>query len=261
MMDKNKETYTKSNIVRHYSQLQMLQPAEQTILDFFQDRLSTIKMLDIGIGGGRTTQHFSPLVQDYTLIDYSNEMIAACQQRFPESSQSRSLQVVDARRMQQFSDNSFDFILFSFNGIDYVSHSDRLQILKEIHRIGKVGGHFFFSSHNLQAMAREFVWRTHISLNLLKTYVNLMLLALLRLFNASITRAQLQNADHLMVRDESHNFRLQTYYIRPAAQLQQLASHFEDIKVYSWNSGLQISRSSDLSMNFDMWLYYLCVIA
>jgi ubiquinone/menaquinone biosynthesis C-methylase UbiE len=261
MMDKNKETYTKSNIVRHYSQLQMLQPAEQTILDFFQDRLSTMKMLDIGIGGGRTTQHFSPLVHEYTGIDYSDEMIAACQQRFPESSQNISLQVVDARRMQQFSDNSFDFVLFSFNGIDYVSHSDRLQILKEIHRVGKVGGHFFFSSHNLQAMAREFICKTHISLNFLKTYVNLVMLALLRLFNASITRTQLMNASHLLIRDESHNFCLQTYYIRPAEQIKQLASHFGDITVYSWNSGQQISSRSALSMNVDMWLYYLCVIA
>ena len=82
MIDKNKEAYTTSSIVGHYRQLSMLQPAEKAILDLFQDRLPTMKMLDIGIGGGRTTHHFSHLAGEYTGIDYSAEMIADCQQRF-----------------------------------------------------------------------------------------------------------------------------------------------------------------------------------
>jgi ubiquinone/menaquinone biosynthesis C-methylase UbiE len=105
----------------------------------------------------------------------------------------------DARSMIQFADNSFDFILFSFNGIDCVPHSDRLQILQEICRVGKPGCHFFFSSHNLQGMAREFNCKTQISLNPLKTYVNLVMLRLLRLFNSSITRDRLKNANHLII--------------------------------------------------------------
>jgi ubiquinone/menaquinone biosynthesis C-methylase UbiE len=90
-------------------------------------------------------------------------MIAACQQRFSGSPLCMSLEVGDARSMIQFADNSFDFILFSFNGIDCVPHSDRLQILQEICRVGKPGCHFFFSSHNLQGMAREFNCKTQIS--------------------------------------------------------------------------------------------------
>lgn len=215
-------------------------------------------MLDIGVGGGRTTHHFAPLVRDYTGIDYSAEMVAACQQRFSPSPYSMTLEVGDARNMKQFADNTFDFVLFSFNGIDYVSHGDRLQILREIHRVGKPGGYFFFSSHNLQGIAQEFGYRTKIRLNPFKSYVNLVMLALLKLFNPAISRDRLETADYLIIKDEPHNFRLLNYYIRPTAQINQLALNFNSIEVYSWQSGRRLDIN-ELSTNTDMWLYYLCV--
>ena len=82
MVDHNHQVYIAPKIVQHYSQLSQLQPAEQTILDLFHNEWSSIKMLDIGVGGGRTTKHFSRVVQEYIGIDYSEEMIAACQNVF-----------------------------------------------------------------------------------------------------------------------------------------------------------------------------------
>jgi ubiquinone/menaquinone biosynthesis C-methylase UbiE len=260
MIDRNHATYSSSNIVWHYTQLSKLQPAEQTIFDLLRDRLPTMKMLDIGIGGGRTTQHFAPLAGEYTGIDYSAEMIGACQQRFANSAQTMTLEVGDARNMQQFADDSFDFILFSFNGIDYASPSDRIQILQEVSRVGKPGGYFFFSSHNLQGIIPEFSYKNKLSLNPLKSYVNLVMLGLLKLCNLAITREQLRDADYLVIKDESHNFRLQTYYIRPQAQIKQLAFGFHNIEIYSWKSGLLIANDYERSISSDQWLYYLCVI-
>ncbi len=260
MSDKNKTTYSRSNIVRYYKQLGLLQPAEKTILELFRDRLPTMKMLDIGIGGGRTTQYFGTLTAEYIGIDYSTEMIAACQQRFAPSPQSMSLKVVDARDMSQFDDNYFDFILFSFNGIDYVSHSDRLKVFQEIQRVGKSGCYFFFSSHNLQGIAKEFDFKQQISLNVLKTYINLVMLALLKLFNPSVNRKKLKTCDYLIIKDESHNFFLQTYYVRPTEQIKQLTPNFSNIEIYSWKTGEKILDLDNLSSNSDMWLYYLCVI-
>jgi len=260
LTDTNRETYTASSIVWYYTQLHRLQPAEQTILDLLRDRLPTMKMLDIGIGGGRTTQHFAPLAGEYTGIDYSATMVAACKKRFAKSLQPLALEVGDAREMSQFADNSFDFILFSFNGIDYASVSDRLQILAEIARVGKPGSYFFFSSHNLQAMISEFDWKSKVSFNPFKTYVNLVMLALLNLYNSKITRDQLETSNHIIIKDESHNFRLQTYYIRPKKQIEQLSLSFKDIEIYSWKSGLKVVDMQDLLTNSDKWLYYLCLI-
>lgn len=260
MTDRNYKTYTTSSIVWHYTQLTKLQPAEKTIFDLLQSRLPAMKMLDIGIGGGRTTQHFAPIAGEYTGIDYSAAMIDSCQQRFANSAIAMTLQVGDARDMQQFADDSFDFVLFSFNGIDYASPSDRLQILQEINRVGKPGGYFFFSSHNLQGIIPEFSYKNKLGWNPLKSYVNLVMVGLLKLFNLGITREELRDADYLLIKDESHNFRLQTYYIRPQAQIEQLAIDFHDVAIYSWQSGLQIINNHELSINSDQWLYYLCVI-
>nr|WP_035800784.1 class I SAM-dependent methyltransferase [Crocosphaera chwakensis] len=258
--DKNLQTYSTSDVVNYYQYLQQLQPAEETIIKLLKNKLSNMKMLDLGVGGGRTIQHFFPLVKEYIGVDYSVDMIKACQQRLSQSYPSIKLMVGDARNLSQFDDNYFDFILFSFNGIDYISHEDRLKGLQEIKRVGKSGGYFFFSSHNLQAIEKLFNWRCHFSLNPFKTYVNLVMFAFLRGFNSSINYPTIKQKNYAILRDESHNFRLRTYYIRASEQIKQLEPLFTDIKVFSWKTGLQLTTKQDMIFCNDMWLYYLCRI-
>ena len=258
--EQNQKTYAARQIVRHYAALSALQPAEQAIFDQLRDRLPAMQMLDIGVGGGRTTGHFAPIVSSYIGIDTSAEMIAACRLRFPD----QAFETGDARAMSQFADNSFDLILFSFNGIDYVSHADRLRILQEVRRVGKPGGYFCFSSHNLQAMERVLDWRNQLSFNPLTTYSNLVMLLLLRGLNPTLSLKQLKTSAHTVIRDESHNFRLQTYYVRPEDQLRQLAADFEQIQIYAWKSDLEITGLNTPAASPDasthLWLYYLCMI-
>uniref|UniRef100_UPI00146F81A2 class I SAM-dependent methyltransferase n=1 Tax=Kuenenia stuttgartiensis TaxID=174633 RepID=UPI00146F81A2 len=54
----------------------------------------------------------------------------------------------DVRNMKIFEDDTFDFVLFSYNGLDSMGNNNRLKTLKEIHRILKKDGVFVFSSHN-----------------------------------------------------------------------------------------------------------------
>ena len=49
-------------------------------------------------------------------------------------------------------DSFFSFILFSFNGIDCISHEDRFRVFKEVQRVGRAGVLFCFSTHNLQGL-------------------------------------------------------------------------------------------------------------
>ena len=252
MSDKNQQTYTALDVVDYYSQLAAIQPGEATIRDLLQPQLSKMKMLDIGVGAGRTTQHFASIVGEYLGIDYSQTMIAACQRRFPQS----AFAVCDARDLSQFADDSFDFMLFSFNGIDFMSHSSRLELFAEVRRIGKPGSYFYFSSHNLVGMEREFDFKRQFSFNPVKTYVGLMMSAFLHGFNFPTTIRQLQSLDYAILKDESHNFRLDTYYIRPRSQITQLTPYFDRVQVYSWKSGLEL-LDDELDSCSDMWLYYL----
>ncbi|MEM6839114.1 MAG: class I SAM-dependent methyltransferase [Cyanobacteria bacterium P01_C01_bin.120] len=262
---RNKNTYTARDIVNFYSKLTWLQPAETAVLRQLQPQLADMKMLDIGVGGGRTTLHFAPLTKQYMGIDYSPEMIAACQKRFKDSQHDISFQVGDARDLSQFADDSFDFILFSYNGIDYVSHEERLKILMAVKRVGKPGCYFCFSTHNLQTLERKLSWRGQLNINPIEIYVNLVQLGLFWLFNLplisqAIMRPKIADLDYVIVRDDSHRYRLNTYYIRAAQQLEQLAQGFEQVEIYSWKSQEKVLNMDDSILEAELWLYYLCQV-
>lgn len=253
-MTQNQITYGSAGIVKYYGQINYLQPAEQVIIDRLAARLPTMKMLDIGVGAGRTTPYFCDRTADYIGIDSSSEMIEACQKRFPD----RQFQVCDARDMSCFETGSFDFILFSFNGIDYVSHLDRLKIIQEIHRISKQGAVFYFSSHNLQEFETAFNFKSQWSCNPILSYTNLVMCGILRWMNRPLTLTQLRGLSHTIVKDESHQFRLNTYYIRPQEQIKQLNAQFENIQAYSWKQGTELTTLADQVANLDQWIYYYC---
>jgi ubiquinone/menaquinone biosynthesis C-methylase UbiE len=245
----NEKTYASAGVVRYYEQINQLQPAEQLIFDRLSDRLPTMKVLDLGVGAGRTTQYLVDRAAEYVGIDSSAEMIAACQLRFPDA----QFEVCDARDMGCFETGYFDFVLFSFNGIDYVDHDDRLKILQEIHRVSKPKAIFYFSSHNLQSFEQSF--QAQWSWNPIATYTNLVMLGILKVVNPSLTLTKLQALPWAIVKDESHNFRLNTYYIRPEDQIKQLMDWFENIQVYSWKQSVELD---DRASNVDQWLYYCC---
>lgn len=75
----------------------VLQPPEAVILSKLRARLATMRMLDIGVGAGRTMLHFAPVAGEYWGIDYSAEMIAACHARRPARVANLTLAFCDAR--------------------------------------------------------------------------------------------------------------------------------------------------------------------
>ncbi len=140
----NQKTYAKAKVLDYYDGLNELFPAEKVLFEKLSAKIENSKILDIGVGGGRTTKYLLPLASDYTGVDYVSEFVERVKTKY----ESGNFLCADARDLNEFADKNFDFILFSYNGIDYVSHEDRLKILKEIYRVLKKGGTFMFSSHN-----------------------------------------------------------------------------------------------------------------
>jgi len=116
----------------------------------FRDQWPTTRVLDLGVGTGRTAAIFGPEAAEYLGVDFSKGMIEECRERFPPPTDLR-FQMGDARSMPELADGSFDFILFSFNGIDYVPYDDRAKVFAEVRRLLSPEGHFLFSSHSLNA--------------------------------------------------------------------------------------------------------------
>lgn len=100
--------------------------------------------LDIGCGAGRVACALDDRGFDVTGADISDELIQAAQSLFPQI----EFLVSDAATLP-FSDNSFEYIIFAYNGIDYLLPEDRRrEALREIHRVLRPSGVFVFSSHN-----------------------------------------------------------------------------------------------------------------
>ena len=137
------KVYSNQSVVEYYSKLQDLQPCEELL--FSKHLKDSVSVLDIGVGGGRTTPYLSEYVNRYVGIDFSDGMIKAAKIRFPL----HDLRVCKAENLSCFADCEFDSVVFSFNGIDYITtDSDRTKCLSEIYRVLKKGGVFIFSSHN-----------------------------------------------------------------------------------------------------------------
>lgn len=252
-----KSTFEAEKIVRGYSALDQLQKPEQTILEQLRDRLPYAKMLDIGVGGGRTTLHFAPLVQTYVGVDYAANMVKACEDRFPDREEHISFQVADARRMAQFANGTFDFILFSYNGIDNISHDDRIAALQEIKRVGKRGGVFAFSTHNIRSLHKVYTVQWY--KNPKKLAYQIFSYFLLIFLNGFPGKHQ--KRPYTIVNDGTHRFGLNMYYIKPEYQIKQLEHvGFRNVRLFSVSTGAEIAPQDLEHIVDDGWIYYLCDI-
>ena len=67
-------------------------------------------------------------------------------------------------------------------------------------------------------------------------------------------------APHAIINDGAHENGLSLYYIQPREQLTQLQHWFSDVRVFSLESGEEITGSGEIDRSTDPWLYYLCRI-
>lgn len=252
----NPATYEDDDVVTFYVEAEGLQPGETAVVERLGEALSTSRMLDVGVGGGRTTAFFLDRVRSYVAIDYSARMVDACRRRFSEQTSVDTFREGDVRAMTQFPDGAFDLVLFSHNGIDSVEPADRHTALRELHRVCAPGGSLCFSSHNLQAVNRMLRpdWRStqgaagKAKLAAQQTAV--------RLINPSPTA--LRSLDGALINDGTHQFRLRQYYVRPYSQVRELtALGFDDITLFD-REGADITAPAQRDRCTDDWVTYLC---
>src|SRR5438477_13063427 len=101
-MDRNLDTYSLREVAAGYARESHLQLPEESILRLILPKLPTARMLDLGVGGGRTTLHFAKWIREYVGADYSPSMILECQRRFSGYPNHISFRVCDARSMEIF---------------------------------------------------------------------------------------------------------------------------------------------------------------
>jgi SAM-dependent methyltransferase len=118
---------------------------EALVMDRVADEARGQPILDLGVGGGRTTAYLLSLSDDYIAVDYLAEMVSLTRSRYPDVRVER----MDARALSALADDSFGLVVFSCNGIDGVDHDGRRMIIAEVRRVLRPGGLFAYSTHNL----------------------------------------------------------------------------------------------------------------
>lgn len=252
--------YKTQKALEHFKQANALQLPEIKLLQILQPQLSQLKMLDIGVGAGRTTLYFALLVKEYCGIDIAPDMINYCQGKFQKYADAISFQVGNVTNLNNFSDNYFDLVLFSFNGLDSVEKQPRIQGLQEMKRVCKPGGWIFFSTHNLNMINYFYEPKTYPTAKRQKREDEKRSL----IINHNDDPKVILKQDEYMFFDGAFmkfavNDIVRQYFIKPIAQINQLKNiGFRDIAVFSIETGKEIKDHKQLENIQDHWLYYLC---
>jgi len=231
---------------------------ESVILSRLQSKFIGKKILEIGVGGGRLTPTLLEISKSYIGIDWSEKMTARCRERFPHV----AFMVCDARNLSGFENGSIDLIVFSFNGIDYVGHTGRIEALREIHRVLSDGGVFIFSSHNRRGSVQRpwqlmQPWRTNPLRNprsFLKLFVGLLVGWVNHIRNR---RYEVHNDEFSILNDQAHDYTLLTYYIDVEKQVYQLNKiGFRKIEAVDFDGNFL--SEIDYTTCQDTSIYYIC---
>jgi ubiquinone/menaquinone biosynthesis C-methylase UbiE len=203
-------------------------PAEQVVFGAVAREMQGKRILDIGVGAGRTTPALLEISKDYTGVDYVEAMVERCRSRFPGV----KFKHADARSMPEFADQSFDLIVFACHGISMVDHAGRLAILKEVRRLLSEDGVFIFSTYNRDSQeyhrSFEFPDFQH-SWNPMRCAVRG-----LRFTKQLITRVRNRlrygrheehTVEYSIKNDRCHDYSTMLYYIHIPDQLQQLKAN------------------------------------
>lgn len=139
----NRQTWRNPWALRDYRRSSgYLNEGERIAFSIATPRAGRGRILDIGVGGGRTADLLRATASDYVGIDYTPEMVDLCRHNHPDL----RFEIMDARDLSAFQDASFDLVVFSYNGIDSVDADGRQAILLEAARVLASGGAFVFST-------------------------------------------------------------------------------------------------------------------
>src|SRR5437588_10707046 len=123
--DRNAAIFMAPGVARRYGNPAPF-AAEAMILLRYKEAFAGKRVLDLGVGAGRTTQYLAPFASHYLGIDLSPAMLALARSRYPNV----RFADMDLREIGKLQSESFDFIFGPWNILSAFSHDERIQIMR-----------------------------------------------------------------------------------------------------------------------------------
>lgn len=148
-MSNGENTFENDEVIDFYRSHLDLFPPEQFV---FGEYVQTgWRILDLGVGAGRTIAALSAEAAEYVASDISQGMVDACLKAHPAC----DVRWGDATDLTEFADGSFDLVVFSFNGIDCLDDAGRTKCINEVRRVLTDDGRFILSRHNARSLVQS----------------------------------------------------------------------------------------------------------
>ena len=258
--DRSRAAFSQQSVVESYRRVGELQRPEAAIFSWIGREFAGKRVLDLGVGAGRTTPYLLEISKNYIGIDFSPTMVEACRSRYPTV----EFAVGDARDLSRFAAASFDFVLFSHNGIDCLDHAGRLRVLAEVRRVLAPDGVFVFSTLNRNARPprpwgiRRLRMQSEASSSLLFVFKKLRLYAAGIFHYLSHRFQEERTEEYAIVATDIFNYDMLFYSISIDAQLTQLRRvGFPEVAVVGYTDA-RVLQPSEYASRRDPWLYYVC---
>jgi SAM-dependent methyltransferase len=241
----NLETYSDAEIVAYYEAQEGLLPCEQEIFRRFLEPGGAI--LDLGVGGGRTSPFLSARARRYVGADYAAAMVEASRRRFPQL----EFLTLDACDLSVFEKDAFDTVVFSFNGLGSIGRdADRERCLREVARVLRPKGRFIFSLHNANCLAVPPQWPAAVSVESAYRFARALARALWMSANTLLHPPFYRGSGYL--REPTHGG-LTQYQATPQTTIREVEA--AGFRVLDLVSG---AFPDDRSKYLTGWYYYAC---
>lgn len=143
--------YNRPEIAAGYGQQEYITPCERL---FFDAHIKPgMAVLDIGVGGGRTSPYLAGNASRYVGIDYAPAVLQICREKYPQWEYLKC----SATDLAPFQNGSFDAVVIANTmECDLFPDENRWRCFQECHRVLREGGFLIFSSLNPRAiLARQ----------------------------------------------------------------------------------------------------------